>query len=186
MTPRGRRLLTGITGLAEAISSEKNRRIHRTGQCVLCCTVMDDASAILSLPDDPAILKQIISIRTRERDELQVAKLRLEVELLRLKKMYYGPRADRLQTPGDVAQLLLQFTTDLEARPVNPADLPAVGKASAADVPEAEVQTVRRVRRGRRNLAAFEHLPVTRKVHDLPDADKRCPCCGKTREKIGE
>jgi transposase len=27
---------------------------------------------------------------------------------------------------------------------------------------------------------------VTRKVHDLAEADKPCPCCGKTREKIGE
>jgi transposase len=141
--------------------------------------VMDDATSILSLPDDPAILKQIIAARTRERDELQVAKLRLEMELLRLKKWYYGPRADRLTTPGDVAQMLLEFATDLEARPVNPADLPA-------DVSEVEVKTVRRVRRGRRNLAAFDHLPVTRKVHDLAEADKPCPCCGKEREKIGE
>ena len=31
--------------------------------------VMNDASSILSLPDDPAILKQIIVTRTRERDE---------------------------------------------------------------------------------------------------------------------
>ena len=147
---------------------------------------MDSASSILSLPDDPAILKQIIATRTRERDDVQrkaqqleIEKLRLEMELLRLKKWYYGPRADRLQTPGDVAQLLLEFAQELESRPVNPADLPA-------DVPEAEVKTVRRVRRGRRNLAAFDHLPVTRKVHDLADADKPCPCCGEMRQKIGE
>jgi transposase len=154
---------------------------------------MEDASAITSLPDNPQALKKIILNLSRERDEhrqmterfqqrvdeLEVARLRLEMELLRLKKWYYGPRADRLQTPSDVAQLLLEFATDLEARPVNPADLPA-------DVPDAEVKTVRRVRRGRRNLAAFDHLPVTRKVHDLAEADKSCPCCGKTREKIGE
>src|ERR1700691_1241071 len=154
--------------------------------------VMDDATSILSLPDDPAILKQIIATRTRERDELQLAKqrievekqeielakLRIEVELLRLKKLYYGPRADRLQTPDDVAQLLLAFACDLESRPVNPADLPAE--------PLPEVGAVRRVRRGRRNLAPFDHLPVTRKEYDLSEADKPCPCCGKTREKIGE
>src|ERR1700683_1012447 len=92
---------------------------------------MDDATSILSLPDDPAILKQIIATRTRERDEAnrrhdqaQIKALRLEVELLRLKKLYYGPRADRLQTPGEVAQMLLGFAGELEARPVNPADLP--------------------------------------------------------------
>jgi transposase len=148
--------------------------------------VMDDATSILSLPDDPAILKQIIATRTRERDEAnrrhdqaQIKALRLEVELLRLKKLYYGPRADRLQTPGEVAQMLLGFAGELEARPVNPADLPP-------GEPLPEVGTVRRVRRGRRNLAAFDHLPVTRQVHDLSEADKACPCCGKTREKIGE
>jgi transposase len=143
------------------------------------CIVMDDATSILSLPDDPAILKQIIATRTRERDEAEIKALRFEVELLRLKKLYYGPRVDRLQTPGEVAQMLLGFAGELEARPVNPADLPP-------GEPLPEVGTVRRVRRGRRNLAAFDHLPVTRQVHDLSEADKACPCCGKTREKIGE
>jgi transposase len=153
---------------------------------------MNDASATLSLPDDPASLKQIIvdlsrreqertrerDERTRERDEARIKALQLEVELLRLKKWYYGPRADKLAHPGDVNQLLLEFAAGLEARPVNPAD--------AADVPEAELKTVRRVRRGRRNLAAFDHLPATRHVHDLAENEKPCPCCGKTREKIGE
>ncbi len=75
--------------------------------------------------------------------------------------------------------MLLTFATDLESRPVNPNDLPP-------NEPLAEVGTVRRVRRGRRNLAAFDQLPVIRKVHDLAEADRPCPCCGKTREKIGE
>ena len=45
------------------------------------------------------------------------------MELLRLKKWYYGPRADRLQTPDDVTQLLLGFRrTNLESHPVNPQD----------------------------------------------------------------
>src|SRR5271170_1982397 len=147
---------------------------------------MDDATSILSLPDDPAILKQIIATRTRERDEAsrqcdeaEIKALRLEVELLRLKKLYYGPRADRLQTPGDVAQMLLQFATDLEARPVNPQDL-------AAEEPLPSVGAVRRVRRGRRNLAEFGNLPVVRREHDFPEDQKACPCCGEVRQRIGE
>jgi len=155
--------------------------------------IMDDAAAITSLPDDPALLKQMIinlsqreRARTRERDEAnrrrdeaEIKALRLEVELLRLKKWYYGPKADRLQTPGDVAQLLLGFGEQLEVRPVNPEDLPA-------NVPEAEIKTIRRVRRGRRNLSAFENLPVKSSVHDLAEDEKLCPCCGKMRQKIGE
>ena len=148
---------------------------------------MDDATLILSLPDDPAILKQIIETRTRERDEAnrrrdeaEVKALRFEVELLRLKKMYYGPRADRLQTPGDVAQLLLEFATDLESRPVNPAALPAGTFRMRSSSPFAACVVA--VGTWRPSI----NLPVTRKVHDLAEADKACPCCGKMREKIGE
>jgi transposase len=154
---------------------------------------MEDASVITSLPDDPQSLKQIIlnlsherDQRTKERDDWkrkhdhkEIERLRLEVELLRLKKWYYGPRADRLQTPGDVAQMLLGFGEQLELRPVNPEDLPPGDPLPA-------VGTVRRVRRGRRNLAAFEDLPVTRKEHDVPEDQKPCPCCGEMRQRIGQ
>lgn len=154
---------------------------------------MEDTVNAIPLPNDPQALKQIIvdlsrrcDERTHERDEAnrrcgeaQIRALRFEVELLRLKKLYYGPRADRLQTSGEVAQMLLEFAGELEALPVNPADLPP-------GEPLHDVRTVRRVRRGRRDLAAFENLPVTRQVHDLPEDQKPCPCCGKTREKIGQ
>jgi transposase len=42
-------------------------------------------------------------------DDLHVENLRLQLELERFKKWYYGPRADRLQSSGDLAQLLLNF-----------------------------------------------------------------------------
>jgi transposase len=164
---------------------------------------MDDAFPITFLPEDPAALKSIIATLARQRDEasrqrdewrtkfqgveiekqlIEIEKLRLEMELLRLKKWYYGPRADRLSTPGDVAQMLLEFAGELEARPVDLADLPP------GDVPATEPETkgVRRVNKGRRNLAAFDQLPVIRREHDLPEEHKPCPCCGNTREKIGE
>jgi transposase len=141
---------------------------------------MEDASAITALPDDPQALKQIILNLSRERDDWHIKFLRIETELLRLRKWYYGPRADRLQTPGDVAQMLLAFATELEARPVNPNDLPPADSSGTV-----EVGTVRRVHRGRRNLAAFENLPVIRKEHDLPEDQRPCPCCGNAREKIG-
>ena len=149
-------------------------------------------STSLSLPDDPQALKQIIRDLSRQRDEnarqrdeanrrrdeAEIKALRLEVELLRLKKWYYGPKADRLQSPGDVAQMLLGFATELEARPVNPQDLPE-------NEPLPPLAAIRRVRRGRRNLAAFENLPVVRQEHDLPEDQKPCPCCGEMRQRIG-
>jgi transposase len=42
------------------------------------------------------------------------------------------------------------------------------------------------VKRGRRNLAAFDKLPKFQKIHDLPENQKPCPCCGKIRCKIGQ
>ena len=172
---------------------------------------MEDAFSSSLLPDDPAVLKSLLAARTRERDEMwrkterlegqaqklvlekeqlegrartleiqkqeiELEKLRLEVELLRLRKLYYGPRADRLAQLGDVNQMLLEFAVGLEQRPVNPQDLP--------EVPGVETKAVRRV--GRRNLSAFDHLPATRRVHDLAQEEKPCPCCGEMREKIGE
>jgi transposase len=79
--------------------------------------------------------------------------------------------------------MLLGFGEDLDARPVNAEDLSAHTPAS-----NEEAEASRRVRRGkgRRNLAAFAELPVTRCEHDLPEGDKPCPCCGKMRERIGE
>ncbi|HWY24141.1 MAG TPA: IS66 family transposase [Nevskia sp.] len=172
---------------------------------------MDDA--LTRLPDDPAALKAIIAAVSRQRDEasrlrderehrlqqrideLEVSKLRLEVELLRLKKWYYGPRADTLRGEGEVAQMLLSFAGELEARPVDPSDLPPEAEAGsgadvAPDAAKAEGQalsaSVRRIKRGRRNLAAFDHLPVSRHVHDLGEDDKPCSCCGKMRQPIGQ
>ena len=156
---------------------------------------MDDA--LTHLPDDPAALKAIIAEVSRQRDEAsrqrdqwklrhdekELDRLRLEVELLRLKKWYYGPRADRLAGEADLAQMLLTFATELEARPVDPADLPP---EIQGDVEADAAKTLRRVKRGRRNLAAFDKLPVTRIVHDLGEEQKTCPCCGKPLGPIGQ
>jgi hypothetical protein len=163
---------------------------------------MDEAS-ILSLPDDPVLLKRMLAQRTHERDELRAAKqqveqakqavefklLRVEVELLRYKKWYYGPRADRLASLGEVNQLLLAFGQDLDAKPVEQGADENAASATATSPESSASQnhmTTRRIGRGRRDLAALEHLPVSRHVYDLSENDKPCPCCGQMRQKIGE
>jgi transposase len=40
-------------------------------------------------------------------------------------------------------------------------------------------------RKGRRNLANFENLPVTTHVYELSEAERACPCCGLARKEIG-
>jgi transposase len=133
-----------------------------------------------SLPDDPATLRQLIlqqGARIAElqsqRDQLELDKMLLQHRLDVLLKQAYGPRADRI----DPAQIMLEFADGLDTRPVNPADLPPEASAAAA---------TRRVRRGRRNLAAFEDLEVMQKVVDLPEDQKPCPACGQMRQRMGQ
>jgi transposase len=109
---------------------------------------------------------------------LQVELLRVKLELERYKKWYYGPRADRLQSDKDLMQMLLNFAEELDCKPV-----PAEDLAAAAE-PAEELRRVKR-RKGRRNLANFENLPVSTQVYELSEAERACPCCGLTRKEIG-
>ena len=60
---------------------------------------------------------------------------------------------------GELAQMLLDFAGELDRKPVHPDDVPPVAE------PAAELRRVQR-RKGRRNLAKFENLPVTTCVHE--------------------
>lgn len=167
---------------------------------------MDNEANLVSLPDDSQTLKAMLRTLMRDRDEekqradqhaqradqhaqraeeearrsdeLRVEMLRLQLELERYKKWYYGPRADRLQSSADLAQLLLNFAEEMDRKPVNPDDLPSRTEA------QEELRRVKR-RKGRRNLANFENLPVTTHVHELSAAERVCPCCGIERKEIG-
>jgi hypothetical protein len=47
------------------------------------------------------------------------------LELERYKKWYYGPRADRLKSSGELGQALLNFGEELDQKPVHPEDAAA-------------------------------------------------------------
>ena len=111
-------------------------------------------------------------------ENLQVELLRLQLELERFKMWYYGPRADRLQCCGDLAQLLLNFAEELDRKPIDPDD---VGSQAESQQQQRHVKR----RKGRRNVANFENLPVTTHVHELSPAERACPCCGQQRKEIG-
>lgn len=141
--------------------------------------------ALSNLPDDKETLQAMVRSLLLERDaekqrasDLHIELLRLQVELDRYKKQYYGPRADQLQSTDDLAQLLLSFAEELDRKPVNPDDVPPHSE------PEEELRRVKR-RKGRRHLANFENLPVTQRVYELSAAQRPCPCCGVERKEIG-
>ena len=154
---------------------------------------------LVNLPESSEALKELVHSLILERDreaqraeqqqrlaeesgqqaeQLRVEMLRLQLELERFRKWYYGPRADRLQSSGDVAQMLLAFAEELDRKPLHPDDV------SPAAEPAEKLRSVRR-RKGRRNLASFENLPVTTHVHELSAEERACPCCGTQRKEIG-
>ncbi len=158
-----------------------------------------DGAELVELPNDSESLKAMVRSLLQERDrekrraeeqkrraeeqrlraeQLHIEKLRLELELERYKKWYYGPRADRLQSSAGVAQMLLDFAGDLDRKPVHAEDVPPAAE------PVEELRRVRR-RKGRRNLANFDNLPVTTHVHELNAEERACPCCGAERREIG-
>ena len=114
----------------------------------------------------------------KQTEQLQVELLRVKLELERYKKWYYGARADLLQSDKDLMQMLLNFAEELDSKPVPLEDL------AAAAEPAEELRRVKR-RKGRRNLANFENLPVSTHVYELSEAERACPCCGLTRKEIG-
>jgi len=121
---------------------------------------------------------QAESLRQKKRaDELHLENLRLQLELQRYKKWRYGPRADRL-TNEEMAQALLEFSEQLQSKPIHPQDVPGKGE------PEYELRRVKR-RPGRRHLANFENLPVTTQVYELSAQERICRCCGMERKEIG-
>src|SRR6202142_1502611 len=124
------------------------------------------------------IHEQLAEEQSRRANDLYVENLRLQLELERYRKWYYGPRADRLQSAGDLAQMLLTFAEEMDLKPVNPDDVPPRTE------PEEELRRVKR-RKGRRNLANFENLPSTTCVHELSEQERACPCCGIERKEIG-
>jgi len=98
---------------------------------------------------------------------------RLEHQLEQLLRRMYGQSAERLDPNQKIlfADLLKQIQSETATAPApeTPATPPTPSTTKG---------------HGRRRLP--EDLPRRRMIHDLPEEDKPCPCCGKMREVIGE
>jgi transposase len=125
-------------------------------------------TAAEQLPDEPATLKRMVlellaSLHQRDRD-IEGYRHRIDLLLRRL----YGPRGERI----DPDQLLL-----FAAAAAGPDTAPAPADPAAA-IPK------RRCRpHGRRRLP--EDLPREPRHHELSEAERACPTCGRVRVDIG-
>ena len=127
-----------------------------------------------SLPDDPALLKELVAQQDATIDqqvstiETLTGKLaQLEHYVAQLVRARFGPRSEKL----DPNQLAL-FAAAVE-EPVPPVP------------PTSETSVPAHVRRGGGRSDLPADLPRERIEHDLSEAERRCPGCGQPRQRIG-
>jgi transposase len=136
------------------------------------------------LPDDPALLKQIFLRELAAREAIieqikQEAASRIEAmeekhkaEIAAVLRRFYGPKNERF----DPRQLLL-FGVHVDTVPLD---------TSAVEEAAGEKLVNRRVRHKHGRGKLPDHLPRIKIEHDLTDEEKKCPCCGNARHRIGQ
>jgi transposase len=136
------------------------------------------------LPDDPALLKQILLRELASKDAVieqikQEAASRIEAmeekhraEIAAVLRRFYGPKNERF----DPRQLLL-FGVHVDTVPLD---------TSAIEEAAGEKLVNRRVRHKHGRGKLPDHLPRIKIEHDLTDEEKKCPCCGNARHRIGQ
>jgi transposase len=126
-----------------------------------------------SLPDDPAILRQMLRTAVHHQSELHAENDKLRLLIQRLMRHQFGRRSEQLD--GDQLQFGLE---DLEQ-----AIAENQAAQDAAAVEKKDLQ--RRTTQSSRNHGDLPaHLPRYEVVVDVASRD--CPCCGSTLHAIGE
>jgi transposase len=135
--------------------------------------LLPDATA--PLPDDPVILqhmiRELLDVLRQTRHENEQLQHRLDLLLRRL----YGPRTERFD-PNQ--PLLFPDAFDTPSAPDSQDAPPAVNPK-----PNTTTDTKKKQRgHGRKGLP--QNLPRVPVVHELTEAERRCPGCGEPRVQI--
>jgi transposase len=141
---------------------------------------MDDATSVLELPDDPVLLKRMIAqrdsvidqIKREAAERLEAMQQRHKAEMNAILRRFYGPHSERF----DPTQLLLFGLKVAGQMPVD---------ENVVEAESGEKLKTRKIRHKHGRGKLPEHLPRIEVVHDLPDDQKKCPCCGEQRQFIG-
>jgi hypothetical protein len=148
--------------------------------------IIQGSSVALILPDDPEECRLLLVDLLRRNDELrrvleqtvadysdlQGRHAELTEVLALLRRYIFGPRRERhVDDPGQGHLFNLEGTA-IERVALMPCEPDTTNASSRPARP-----------RGRNSL---DHLPHIRVEHDLPKAEKTCPCCGERKRRIGE
>lgn len=126
-----------------------------------------------ALPNDPALLQQLVLELRAQLAKVLREKTGLEHELQKLARQLFGRRSERI----DPNQLSLP---ELEAL------LGAVAAGGVEDEDETPAPPAppRSSRKRRSRKARFADLPRERREHPLAEEDRNCPCCERPRRII--
>jgi len=143
-----------------------------------------DATPTKTLPDDPAMLKQLLlqeraaraadieQIKQEAANTIEAMKQKHQAEVEALLRRFYGPKSERF----DPAQLLL-FGIVIDSMPVD---------ENAIEAESGEKLVTRRIQHKHGRAKLPEALPRIPVEHDLKPEEKLCPCCGLERCRIGK
>ena len=130
---------------------------------------MREATGNVTLPEDPKVLREIISTQGKEIDRLNRQTERLLEYVRELRKQHYGPRSERIAE----GQAFFDFYGTVEERVLEPAP-----KAPATS------RSPRMKPRGRQIISP--DLRRVEVVHDVPHDEKNCGGCKQELARIGE
>ena len=126
-----------------------------------------------TLPSDLAACHALIRQLLEQLDNSTRKLTQMEQRQQQLLRRLYGRSSEKID-PKQMA-LFAEMLKALEAQ--NP-------PAAPEPAPVAPPATTQRKGHGRRRIP--DDLPRERVIHDLPENEKPCPCCGKVREVIGQ
>ena len=136
----------------------------------------DGAQQVLesqALPSDLAACHALIRQLLEHLDNSSRKLTQMEHQLQQLLRRLYGRSSENID-PKQMA-LFAEMLKQLEAQ--NPVVEPE-------PAPAATPAPTNRKGHGRRRIP--DDLPRERQIHDLPEEEKPCPCCGTMREVIGQ
>jgi transposase len=119
-------------------------------------------------------LQRVLDATAAEYHQLQEKHAELAQTLALLRRYLFGPRGERFHDDPGQGHLF-----DLHDAVV-PIEAAASPEPQAAP-PGGQPKPARPKRR-----TSLDHLPHNRIEHDIPEAEKTCPCCGGAKHRIGE
>jgi transposase len=121
-----------------------------------------------------AELQRVLDATAADYSLLQEQHAELAETLALFRRYVFGPRRERLHDDPGQGHLFALHDAPLESEGVAPAPPDTTS-------PQERTKPARPHKR-----TCLDHLPQNRIEHDLPEAEKTCPCCGGAKERIGE